>query len=540
MKKIFLFGLILFVMSCTKKNSVDLIFYNAKVFTVNSNFEIKEAFAVKNGKFVAIGSNSEILNNYTATEIIDLKGKYVYPGLIDAHCHFIGYSESFSLANLKGCQSIAEVVKIMVEHNKKYDPQWLCGKGWDQNNWVNKAFPDKELLDSAFPDKPVVLTRIDGHAVLVNSKALELAGFNSETKIAGGELHQKNGELTGILLENAADSIKNMIPKMQNKELSTAMLNAQKNCFTVGLTSVVDAGLPINRIELIDELQKENKLKIRIYAMLEGSDNRWKEFAKRGHQKTERLFVRSVKFYADGALGSRGAKLIEPYNDSPENSGILVKQPMELKELFQYAYDNGFQVNTHAIGDSAVRLLLKLYSEILPKNNDLRWRIEHAQVVNKNDFEKFAEFSIIPSIQPTHATSDMYWATERLGNERIKYAYAYRKLLEQNNWIPAGSDFPIEDINPLLGFYAAVARQDVKGFPKEGFQTENALTREQALRATTIWAAKASFEENEKGSIEPNKYADFIILDKDLMTIDLIKIPDIKIVATFINGEKVF
>ena len=315
---------------------------------------------------------------------------------------------------------------------------------------------------------------------------------------------------------------------------------AQKNCFAVGLTSVHDAGLGKNVIDVIDSLNRSDEMMMRTYAMLAPTKENFKEFVDKGIYKTDRLNVRSVKLYADGALGSRGAKLLQDYSDDPGNSGLLLQSPDSIMEILKTAHKQGFQVNTHAIGDSANRMMLTLYGEVLKGENHKRWRIEHAQVIAPGDFDLFGKYSIIPSSQPTHATSDMYWAGERLGPERIKGAYAYKQLLGQVGWIPLGTDFPIENINPLYTFYAAVTRKDLKGWPEGGFQTENALSREEALKGMTIWAAKAAFEENEKGSLEVGKLADFVVLDKDIMEIPGKGLPTVKVLKTFIDGQEVF
>ncbi len=525
--------------SCTKEKA-DFIYKSGIIYTVNNNFEIEEAFAVKNGKILATGSNKEIFGKFESENIIDLEGKFVYPGFNDAHCHFLGYGESLIYADLNETKSVEEIILILKKHQKENNNSWILGRGWDQNDWAEKVFPDKEILDKNFPNIPVVLTRNDGHAIWVNSKAIEISGFNEKTKISGGDIILKNKILTGIMLDKAADSLKTFIPKPDNIQKRNFLLKAQSDCFKVGLTSVSDAGLEKSEILLIDELQKNNELKMRIYAMLSPTYENMEYFVKKGIYKTEKLNVRSIKLYADGALGSRGAALLKPYSDDLKNSGIITISRNEFDKYCKLAIENNYQINTHAIGDSANRYCLITYSKFLKGKNDLRWRIEHAQVVNKNDFDLFGKYSIIPSVQPTHATSDMYWAHNRLGNERVKGAYAYKDLLNQNSWIPNGSDFPIESINPIFGFYAAVVRKDQNMFPENGFQIENALSREEALKAMTIWAAKSTFDENEKGSLEKGKYADFVILEKDIMKVPETEIFKIKIIKTYINGEKVY
>ncbi len=523
------------------KKDVDLILYNAKIYTVDREFSIAQSFAVRNGKIVSIGPSKEIREMYKAKKEINAKGKVIFPGFIDAHCHFYWYGLALvKKADLVGTKSFKEVLDRVQKHHDKYPAECIEGRGWDQNDWKDKKFPDRSELDKMFPDHPVILTRIDGHAVLVNNEALKRAGIDISTTVEGGEIEVRNGKLTGILLDNAIDLISKVIPVTDDEIKTIALTKAQENCFAVGLTTIVDAGLYITTIDLIDALHREEKLKIRIDAMLSCSDPNYSAYLSKGVYKTDRLRVGAIKMFADGALGSRGACLIEPYSDAPGKYGFLIEHPGFYTDICEKAYANGFQVNTHAIGDSAVRLILETYASVLKKHNDLRWRIEHAQVVHPDDFWFFGQYSIIPSIQATHATSDMYWADERLGPERIKGAYAYKQLLDQNGWLPNGTDFPVEDINPLYTFYASVVRKDLEGYPDEGFQVENALSREDALRSMTIWAAKGSFWEREIGSIERGKKADFVILDKDIMTIPEDEIPEVKVLETYLNGELVY
>ena len=427
----------------------------------------------------------------------------------------------------------------MVEHQKVFPSEWVRGRGWNQNEWDIKEFPTKDLLDKVFPNKPVYIVRIDGHAAIANSVALKMAKLDEKTKIVGGELIISNGKLTGVLVDNAIELVRKIIPEISESTKAKALQKAQENCFSVGLTSVSDAGLELKDVLLIDSLQKQSVLKMRIYAMLSPTQENFDYFLSKGIYSTDYLTVRSIKLYADGALGSRGALLKKPYTDAPNTKGLQVESDQKLNEYCDIAYKAGYQVNTHCIGDEAVRLILDLYSKHLKTKNDLRWRIEHSQVVDPSDISKYGSFSIIPSIQTTHATSDMTWADERLG-DRIKYAYAYQDLLKQNDWLPNGSDFPIESINPIYGFYAGVTRKDLNGEPKEGFQMENALTREQALRAMTIWAAKSNFEEDFKGSLELGKWADFVILDTDLMNANESDLPKSKVISTFVSGEIVY
>jgi len=531
---------LLILTACKPKMEADLIISNAKIYTVDAAFSIAEAFAVKDGKILKTGSTKEILKKYNSPEIIDIDGKVIYPGFIDAHCHFYGYGAGLREANLTGSKSFEEVLQKVSEHAKSQKSAWVLGRGWDQNDWQIKEFPDKEALDKMFPDTPVLLVRIDGHAALANQKALSLAGISPGAQIDGGRFIQKNGKLTGLLVDMAIEKVRSAIPPPDPSELADALLAAQKNCFAVGLTSVHDAGLEKNVIEVIKSLNADGRLKMRIYAMLVPSEENISSYLLNGIFTTGFLNIRSIKLYADGALGSRGARLTDPYSDDPGNSGLWLTSPEKIKEMAILADSFGYQVCTHCIGDGANHEVLKIYSEILGGKNDKRWRIEHAQVITPEDFEMFGNFNIIPSVQPTHATSDMYWAEGRLGKDRMSGAYAYKSLLGQNGWIPAGSDFPVENINPVYGFFAASVRKDLQMMPSEGFQNNEALSREEALRGMTVWAAKAAFEENEKGSLVAGKFADFVVCDKDIMTEPEERIAGMKIEQTWLGGIKVY
>ncbi|HEV2830600.1 MAG TPA: amidohydrolase, partial [Hanamia sp.] len=416
----------------------------------------------------------------------------------------------------------------------------IQGNGWDQNDWTEKNFPNNEKLNELFPNRPVVLSRVDGHAAIANNKALQMAGIKAGDKLEGGEVEVINGKLTGILIDNATNMVYSKIPASTTAQIKDALLDAQKNCFAAGLTTIDDCGLDFKEALLIDSLQKNNELKMRLFVMLSDSKRNYDFLFSNGKIKTDRLNVRAFKVYADGALGSRGACLLQPYSDKPGWHGFLLSSQEHFDSVANIIHEHGFQMCTHAIGDSGNRVILNTYAKYLKGKNDLRWRIEHSQVINKNDFHLFGDNSIIPSVQPTHATSDMYWAEDRLGKERVKGAYAFNDLLKQNDWIPLGTDFPVEDISPIKTFYAAVVREDAKGWPAGGFQIENALSREDAIRGMTIWAAKSNFEEHEKGSIEKGKLADFILIDKDLMTVNEKEILSTKVLMTFVNGEKVY
>lgn len=553
--------LILSFSSCRETEQADLIVHNAKIYTVNDLFEIAEAMVIIDGKIIAIGAEHEIRNKYNAKEILDAKKQAIYPGFIDAHCHFVGYSLNLKKVNLVGTKSFKEVLNRVIDFSKKNKDEWIIGRGWDQNDWELKEFPSREKLDSLFPTQPVFLTRIDGHAAIANGEALRRANITSSTKIDGGALithspktlknitisnteqnYSQQDNLTGVLIDNAIELVTKVIPQPDLTFLEKALLEAQHNLFEAGITTVDDAGLSKDTIDLIDKLQQEDKLKMKVYAMISGNENMLKHYLKKGPYKTDMLSVNSFKFYADGALGSRGACLLSPYSDiiESEHHGLLISEAEFFNKYAPLLYEKGFQMNTHCIGDSANRLILNVYANTLKGVNDKRWRIEHAQVIHPSDFEKFKHYTILPSIQPTHATSDMYWAKDRLGEHRVKGAYAYKDLLNQNGIVALGTDFPVEDISPIRTFYAAIARKDAQEHPKDGYQMENALSKKEALKGMTIWAALSNFEENEKGSLEVGKSADFVILNNDIMTIKEENILDVKVVQTFINGENVF
>lgn len=534
------FALVLFA-ACSSRKTADLIVHNAVVYTADSAFTTAQSFAVKDGNFLAVGTSENILNQFQSDSIIDLNGQPVYPGFYDPHAHFLGLGQVLDQADLVGANSYDEVIQRLKAFYKKHpDVLWLIGRGWDQNDWPDKQFPSKEKLDAAFPNIPVCLTRVDGHAVLINSKAIRLAKITPTTHVPGGEVVLARNEPTGVLVDNAMGLIRRIIPQPDDQDKERMLLAAQKLCLSLGLTTVSDAGLNRKDIELVEKLHRDNKLKIRDYVMISLGEPNLDYYLKRGPFQTDRLTVRSFKVYADGALGSRGACLRKPYNDRPETAGFLLLSPNELERALTLLAKSEFQANTHCIGDSANHLILDLYGKLLTKTNNRRWRIEHAQVISPDDFQKFNRYSVIPSVQPTHATSDMYWATDRLGSVRVKGAYAFKDLMKQNGFIAFGSDFPVESPNPLYGFHAAVARVDAKGYPAGGYQMENAVDRASALKAMTSWAAYANFEDHLRGSIAPGKQADFVVLQQDIMKIPASQLRDVTVLQTWINGEKLF
>ena len=540
MRQLFAIAIIMLFSSCINQR-VDLVVHHAQIYTVNESFAVAEAMAVQDGKIVAVGTNDEILKTYQADSVVDAKGATVYPGFIDGHAHFLGYGQSLYAVDLMFANSWQEVLQRVQAFVATHPGNgWIKGRGWDQNRFPGKAFPTNAELNALFPDRPVLLERVDGHASIANEKALTIAGVQAGQTMEGGDFVVANGKLTGLLIDNAVGVVERNVPAATKEDYKNWLTAAQKNCFATGLTTITDCGLSPNDIDMIDALQKSDDLKMRLYVMLSDKPSSYTStYFTNGGYTTDRLMVKGVKVYGDGALGSRGAALIAHYSDKPGWGGFLLSSQAHFDSVAAKLINTDFQMCTHAIGDSANRVVLKVYEKYLKGKNDKRWRIEHAQILNPADFDYFGKYGIIPSVQPTHATSDMYWAGERLGAERLKGGYAFQQLLKQNGWLPLGTDFPVEEINPFKTFLAAVARQDAKGFPAGGFQMENALTREQTIRGMTIWAAKANRMEKQVGSLEVGKKADFILLDKDLMKVPTDSILNVKVLKTYSNGERV-
>ena len=526
--------------SCIQQR-VDMIVHHAQIYTVDNQFSTAEAMAVQDGKIVAVGTNDAILKEYTSDSVVNAGGAVVYPGFIDAHAHFVGYGQSLFAVDLMFVNSWEEVMNRVKDFAAKHPgTSWIRGRGWDQNRFPGKQFPTNEQLNALFPDRPVILERVDGHASIANNAALAIAGIKAGQTMEGGSFVVANGQLTGLLIDNAVGMVEKFAPAVTKEDYKNWLTAAQANCFATGLTTITDCGLHPTAVSMIDTLQQNNDLKMRLYVMLsDHPDSYASSYFTKGGYTTDRLKVKGIKVYGDGALGSRGACLLQHYADQKGWGGFLLSSKAHFDSIAAKLINTDFQMCTHAIGDSANRTILNVYAKYLKGKNDKRWRIEHAQIVHPDDFQYFGKYSIIPSVQPTHGTSDMYWAGDRLGAERMKGAYAYKQLLEQNNWLPLGTDFPVEEINPFKTFLAAVMRKDAKGYPAEGFQMENALTREQTIRGMTIWAAKANRMEKEIGSLEVGKKADFIMLDKDLMKVSADSILKVKVIKTFINGERV-
>ncbi|GAB4207127.1 MAG: amidohydrolase [Bacteroidia bacterium] len=514
-----IFSAIFFVVSCQKKEKADYIIKDAVIYTMNENNDVAECVAVKNGKIVEVGSNEEVLRVFTSDSIISLKGRYVYPLFTDAHAHFFGLAYFLGDCNLYGSKSVQEIVaRLKIFRKKNPHRLWIIGRGWDQNLFEDKQFPDRNALDSVFPDIPVCLTRVDGHAVWTNTKAMEVAEVFKVKKVDGGEIVMKNEMPSGIFIDNATALIEKYIPALSRSEIITLLMKADTVCMKNQIGYVHEAGLECWQIQLLDSMIEKGLIRTKIYAMALPTKENLEYFVHHGYIDKPNFKVKAFKIYADGALGSRGA-LLKQYYEDKNTYGLRLIPSDSLRYLLNVLYQKGFQVCTHAIGDSANKWILQEYATVLKERNDRRWRIEHAQVVDFKDMQYFGRYDIIPSVQPTHAVSDKNWAVERLGTDRIHYAYAYQSLWQQNKKLALGTDFPVEDVSPLKTFFAAVFRCDYDLKDTVPFNIKEGLTRVQTLRGMTIDASYAAFMEKETGSIEKGKNAEWTILDIDLMTI---------------------
>ena len=527
----------------------DILLYNGKVYTVDADFSMAEAVAVRGGRIIAVGKTSDLLDRFEAQESVDLQGKPLYPGFIDAHAHFLSLGLSLLMLDIVGTSSSEQVASMVRDRVRGWKPgRWVRGRGWDQNDWSVKEFPTREILDAVAPDNPVYLWRIDGHAVWVNRTVLDLAGVTKETRDPeGGRIvRDARGNPTGIFIDNAIDLLIPVIPEYTTDELLEAGKLAAQVCSKYGLTSLQDMGSNLREIAVLKELVAEGDFPVRLYVAVEGSDTAsWNYYLQHGREiglAGNKLTVRTLKLYADGALGSRGAALIEPYSDDPGNRGLTRTSEAQLLRGCSDALRNGFQVSIHAIGDRANHIVLNVYEKVLKEGprKDPRFRVEHAQVLDPADIPRFHELGVLPSMQPTHCTSDMYWAVDRLGKERTKGAYAWRSLMDTGVIILGGSDFPVESPNPLWGIYAAVTRQDRSGWPDGGWYPAQRLTFEEAIRSFTSWAAYGAFEEKLKGSIEPGKLADLVVLSKDIGAIPPKEILTAEVLMTMLGGTWVY
>ncbi len=525
----------------THPTTVDLLLVNAHIQTVDSVFSTAEALAVINGRIVAVGRTADLQKHYNAVQSVDAQEQFVYPGFQDAHCHFYYYGLGLRDAHLGAARSWAATVALLRAHRRANPATpWLTGTGWDQTTWPGQRFPTRDTLDQLFPDVPVLLWRVDGHAALVNGAALRLAGLNASSTIAGGRLVTgPDGQLTGLLLDNAATAVARELPPPAPTEAHALLCEAERRCLTVGLTSLSDMGLTRPEIMQLDTLYRQQQLHLRLhtYALLSDAPTR-AYYLRHGPLRGERLSVPGFKVFVDGALGSRGACLRRPYADRPRETGFLRLPPDTLRRYVAQVAASRMQLAAHAIGDSTNHLLLSLYGASLPPRNARRWRIEHAQIVTPAEVPLFGRYGIIPSVQPAHATSDMAWAGQRLGAARLPAAYAYAALQRSAQRLALGSDFPVEDINPLYGFYAAVTRQDAHGQPASGFLPANRLSRRDALLGMTAGAAYANFDERHTGQLRPGMRADFVLLDVDLLTAPMPAIRAAQVKQTWINGQR--
>jgi predicted amidohydrolase YtcJ len=543
-------GVLLFFL-LSRSGDASMILLNGVIYTLDEKKPVASALAIRGDRIVAVGSDREIRSSFRAEKTIDLGGKPVYPGFIDSHAHMEGLGAALMNLDLSGTLSEEEAAgRVAGALRDTVRGGWIRGRGWDQNRWPGRGFPARASLDRVSPSVPVFLTRVDGHAVWVNSKALAIAGIDEATPDPPGGriLRDRSGNLTGVFIDNAVDLVQRVIPPPSVEERTEAVRRAVSACVACGLTEVHDMGVDSGGVAIYRNLIAAGRFPFRVYVALAGSSaGTWESFRKSGPLKDGeggRLAVRAVKFYADGALGSRGAALIEPYSDDPGNRGLTLTSHAELLAAAEQALDAGFQICTHAIGDRANAFVLDVYDEAMTlrgaRGRDVRFRIEHAQVLSGAEIPRFKALGVIPVMQASHCTSDMPWAILRLGPERIKGAYAWRSLLRLGSILPGGSDFPVESPNPLWGFYAAVTRKDQSGLPEEGWNPGERMTREEALRSYTIWGAFAGFQEREKGTLEPGKWADMVVLTQDIMKIDPPAILTTRVEKTMIAGEIVY
>jgi predicted amidohydrolase YtcJ len=527
----------------------DLIVTARVIHTADSAAPTAEAFAVRDGRFVAVGARSDVMAlRGPGTRLLELPDATVLPGLADAHAHLADLGFSLQSVDLRGVDSYAEVVRRVAERARSVPAgRWITGNGWDQNRWAGKRFPTAAALDSAVPDHPVILDRIDGHAVLVNHAAMKAAGITSATRDpVGGRVERlPGGAPSGVFVDNAMALIRRAVPAPTDEEIKAAVAQGAGFANRWGLVSVHDMGEPEQTIDQIEALAQAGQLPLRVYVMVGDDSAALEHYFARGPQQAlynGHVWIRGIKLYADGALGSRGAALLAPYSDDPGNSGLLVSSEAHLEQRTEAALRHGFQVSTHAIGDRGNRNALDAYAAALVTvpTPDARLRVEHAQVLSPEDIPRFARLGVIPSMQASHQTSDMPWAEDRLGPVRIKGAYAWRSLLSTGVIIPNGTDFPVEQVNPLITFHSAVTRQDSTGNPPGGWYPDQRMTRDEALKSMTIWAAHAAFQDSLMGSIVVGKYADFTVLDRDIMTVPADQIMQAHFVATYLGGNAVY
>jgi predicted amidohydrolase YtcJ len=527
----------------------DLVVTNARIYTVDDARPVVAAMAVRDGRVLFTGSVREAMAlRGPSTHVVDLGGHTVIPGMVDAHAHLLGLGESLRNVNLVGAKSYDEVIARVVDAARgQPDGKWILGRGWDQNQWGDTRFPTHEALTRALPNSPVWLTRVDGHAGLANAAAMRAAGVTAASvDPSGGRIERTaTREPTGLFIDNAKALVERAIPAPSRDDTRKAIAAAVAEAHRWGLVGVHDAGESRPTIDLLEEMAKAGQLPFRLYVMISDDSAAITHYIARGPQSAlydNHLWIRAFKLYADGALGSRGAALLEPYSDDPNNRGLLLSAPAHIQDVASRALRAGFQVNTHAIGDRGNRVVLDAYDAALKAHPtaDHRFRVEHAQILNHDDIPRFAELGVIPSMQAVHQTSDMYWAGTRLGLGRLLGAYAWRSLLNTGVVVPNGSDFPVEAVNPLLSFHSAVSRQDAENWPAAGWMPEQRMTRDEALKSMTIWPAYAAFQEATMGSLSPGKLADFVVLDRDIMTVPDRDILGTSVIATYIGGTPVY
>ena len=527
----------------------DLIVTNARVYTADEARPLAEAFAVRDGRIVFVGSKAEAnALKGPSTRLVDAGGRTVVPGMVDAHAHFTGLAQKLRAVDLVGTRSYDEVIARVVERAKTLPKgTWIQGRGWDQNAWGDTRFPTHEKLSAALPDHPVFLTRVDGHAGLVNTAAMRIAGLTAASKDPDGGkvLRDATNAPTGVLIDNAKDLVERKVPDPTPAESRSALKDAVSVMHQWGLTGMHDAGASRSAIDMFEQMAQAGELNLRLYVMISDDSaalTHYMAIGPRSALYNGQVWVRAIKLYADGAMGSRGAALLEPYSDDPNNTGLLLSAPAHIRDVAERALKAGFQVNTHAIGDRGNRVVLDAYEAALrtTPTADHRFRVEHAQTLSYDDIPRFAQLGVIPSMQASHQTSDMYWIGKRLGPTRLLGAYAWRSLLNSGVIIPNGSDFPVENVNPLISFHAAIARQDANDWPAGGWLPEQRMTREEALRSMTLWPAQAAFQEKELGSLTVGKYADFVMLDQDIMRVPAELVLRTKVIATYVGGKEVF
>jgi len=541
------FGLL--AQTAAPKAPADLIVTNARVYTADDARPLVEAFAVRDGRIAFVGSQREaaVLRGPN-TRVVDAGGRTVIPGMVDAHAHFSGLAQTLRSVDLTGTNSLAEVIaRVVAKSTSVPKGTWITGRGWDQNDWGVTDFPTHEALTAALPDHPVLLERVDGHAMYANMAAMKVAGVTAASKapVGGQIIKDAKGNPTGVFVDNASNVLEEKVPAPTAAEYKSALKEAIALMHRWGLTGMHDAGASRTAIDTYEELAKAKELNLRLYVMISDDKTALDHYFAKGPQSAlydGQLWVRAVKLYADGAMGSRGAALLEPYSDDPNNSGLLKSTQEHIRDVAERGLKAGFQINSHAIGDRGNRVVLDAYEQALKTvpSVDHRFRVEHAQILHYDDIPRFAQLGVIPSMQASHQTSDMYWIGKRLGPTRLYGAYAWQSLLQTGVVIPNGSDFPVEQVNPLISFHAAIARQDARDWPAGGWFPEQKMSREEALRSMTIWPAYAGFQETSMGSITAGKFADFVILDTDIMRVPSEMVMKAKVVSTWVGGRAVF